>query len=226
MGQDKNEIVENKSKGFRPKLSESHTTISKTIYENGLDIQSDEWKGSSMTRVIRDSCVHFESELTLPLHNDKGQQIFSFDLKFGDNVTITVSLKFAATGDRYIIKYVPVDNLFVYQRGNVVYLGYGVVHVKDNTMSAASDDNTSSKKIQENSWHRFTRILSNDLMKGISKKTFEKLYKENHQKFEVEKVVFEGRDGCVTNVSLSATEHLRFFFHAAEWLLDSQDQER
>ena len=77
MGQDKNENVENKSKGFRPKMSESHNTISKTIYENGLDIQSDEWKGSSMTRVISDSCVHFESELTLPLHNDKSQQIVS-----------------------------------------------------------------------------------------------------------------------------------------------------
>ena len=63
-------------------------------------------------------------------------------------------------------------------------------------------------------------------MKGISKKAYEKLYKENHQKFEVEKVIFEGRDGCVTNVSLSTTEHLRFFFHAADWLLDSQDQER
>ena len=55
----------------------------------------------------------------------------SFDLKFGDNVTITVSLKFPATGDRYIIKYVPVDNLFVFQRGNVVYIGYGIVHVEE-----------------------------------------------------------------------------------------------
>ena len=153
----------------------------------------------------------------------------SFDLKFGDNVTITVSLKFPATGDRYIIKYVPVDNLFVFQRGNVVYIGYGIVHVEEKAFSAEKDDfyyQDTSKKIQENSWHRFTRILSNDLMKGISKKAYEKLYKENHQKFEVEKVIFEGRDGCVTNVSLSTTEHLRFFFHAADWLLDSQDQER
>ena len=153
-----------------------------------------------------------------------GQQILSFDLKFGDNVTITVSLKFPATGDRYIIKYVPVDNLFVYQRGNVVYIGYGVVHVEGGIHQ--TDDLKSSKKIKENSWHRFTRILPNDLMKGISKKAFEKLFKENRQKFQVEKVIFEGRDGCVTNVSLSTNEHLRFFFHAAEWLLDSQDPER
>ena len=158
----------------------------------------------------------------------KGQQILSFDLKFGDNVTITVSIKFPATGDRYFIKYVPVDNLFVYQRGNIVYIGYGVVHVEDATSFRKDELKTakSSNKIQENSWHRFTRILSNDLMKGISKKAFEKLFKENRQKFEVEKVIFEGRDGCVTNVSLSTTEHLRFFFHAAEWLIDSQDSER
>ena len=75
--QDDTEIVNNKSKGFRPKLSESqHNNKAKTVYENGLDIQSEEWKGSSMTRVIRDSCVHFESELTLPLDNDKGINIF------------------------------------------------------------------------------------------------------------------------------------------------------
>ena len=76
-GQDDTETLDNKSKGFRPKLSESHhNNIAKTVYENGLDIQSEEWKGSSMTRVIRDACVHFESELTLPLDNDRGINIF------------------------------------------------------------------------------------------------------------------------------------------------------
>ena len=44
----------------------------KTVYEDGLDVQSDDWQGPTMTRVIRDSCVHFESEITLPLNNDKG----------------------------------------------------------------------------------------------------------------------------------------------------------
>ena len=57
--------------GFHARKLES-PFISKTIYENGLDVQSDDWQGSSMTRVIRDSCVHFESEITLPLNNDKG----------------------------------------------------------------------------------------------------------------------------------------------------------
>jgi hypothetical protein len=63
-------------------------------------------------------------------------------------------------------------------------------------------------------------------MKGMSKKVFEKLYKQNNQNIEVEKVTFEGRDGCVTNLSLSVTEHLRMFFHAADWLIDNQDNLR
>ena len=151
----------------------------------------------------------------------------SFDLKFGDNVTISVTLKFPGTGDRYVIKYVPVDNLFIYQRGTVVYLGYGMVHIEEgiNTKAHSSYPKT-SKQVRENSWHRFTRILSNDLMKGISRKIYEKLYKENNQKMIVEKITFEGQDGCVTNLSLSHTEHLRLFFHAADWLIDRQDTER
>ena len=173
--------------------------------------------------------------MKLQLHNFEiysklqGQQILSFDLKFGDNVTISVSVKFPITGDRFIIKYVPVDNLFVYQRGNVIFFGYGVVHVgKGTTLTKTDHDNTinTSKQIRENSWHRFTRILSNDLMKGMSKKVFEKLYKQNNQNLEVEKVTFEGRDGCVTNLTLSVTEHLRMFFHAADWLIDNQDNLR
>ena len=151
----------------------------------------------------------------------------SFDLKFGDNVTITTTLKFPSTGDRFVIKYVPVDNLFIHQRGNVVYIGYGMVHVEENSGSKVSSDRHKlSKQISENSWHRFTRILSNDLMKGISRKFFEKLYKENNHKMIVEKIAFEGRDGCVTNLSLSYNEHMRLFFHAAEWLVDNQDNQR
>ena len=96
MGSEKIETVDNKSRGFRPKVSESHQSIFKTVYENGLDVQSDKWKGSSMTRVIRDSCVHFESELTLPLNNDKGktfQQLFMYILDLG-LVDIIKSLSF------------------------------------------------------------------------------------------------------------------------------------
>ena len=97
-----------------------------------------------------------------------GQHILSFDLKFGDNVTTSVTLTFPVTGDRYIIKYVPVDNLFIYQRGNVIYLGYGVVHLQQKISS--NDGIENNKIIRENSWQRFTRILTNDLMKGISAK--------------------------------------------------------
>ena len=84
----------------------------------------------------------------------------------------------------------------------------------------------SKKVLRENSWHRFTRILTNDLMKGISRKIYERLYKESNQKIIVEKVSFEGRDGCVTNLSLSETEHMRMFFHAADWLVENQDTKR
>ena len=65
------ELPNTKFKRFHQKISES-SEVRKTIYEDGLDVQSDDWQGSTMTRVIRDSCVHFESEITLPLNNDKG----------------------------------------------------------------------------------------------------------------------------------------------------------
>ena len=65
------ELESTNSNGFQSRALES-PSVSKTIYENGLDFQSDDWQGASMTRVIRDSCVHFESEITLPLNNDKG----------------------------------------------------------------------------------------------------------------------------------------------------------
>ena len=74
MRQAKGEDVElgnTKLNGFQSRILQS-SSVSKTIYENGLDVQSDDWQGASMTRVIRDSCVHFESEVTLPLNNDKG----------------------------------------------------------------------------------------------------------------------------------------------------------
>ena len=60
-----------KLKSFQLKISESYEA-QKTIYENGVGVQSDNWQGSTMTRVIRESCVHFEAEMTLPINNDKG----------------------------------------------------------------------------------------------------------------------------------------------------------
>ena len=68
------ELSDNKSKGFQSKAAQ----LLKTTYENGDDIQSEDWEGSSVTRVIRDACVHFESEITLPINNDKGNQGLSF----------------------------------------------------------------------------------------------------------------------------------------------------
>ena len=68
------ELLDNKSKGFQSKAAQ----LLKTTFENGDDIQSEDWEGSSVTRVIRDACVHFESEITLPINNDKGNQGLSF----------------------------------------------------------------------------------------------------------------------------------------------------
>ena len=62
------ELSDNKSKGFQSKAAQ----LLKTTYENGDDIQSEDWEGSSVTRVIRDACVHFENEIILPINNDKG----------------------------------------------------------------------------------------------------------------------------------------------------------
>ena len=65
------EIPDTKFRSFHQKAS-GLSKVGKTLYEDGLDVQSDDWQGSTVTRVIRDSCVHFESEITLPLNNDIG----------------------------------------------------------------------------------------------------------------------------------------------------------
>ena len=61
---------------------------------------------------------------------------------------------------------------------------------------------------------RFTRNLNNDLMKGLPSETFA-------SKITVEDITLEGF-GCITNLSLSSKDSLRFFFHAADWLRDHQ----
>ena len=48
----------------------------RTTYENGVNIQSDYWQGSTMARVIRDSCVHFTDEISLNLDNEKGLALY------------------------------------------------------------------------------------------------------------------------------------------------------
>jgi len=68
--------------------------------------------------------------------------------------------------------------------------------------------------LYEGETKRFTRNLYNDLIKGLPTETFV-------SKLTVEDITLEGF-GCITNLSLSSKNSLRFFFHAADWLKNHQ----
>ena len=69
-------------------------------------------------------------------------------------------------------------------------------------------------KLKEAQWKSFTRNFRLDLKKAFKKtKKAQKLLR----------VAFSGI-GCVRNLTLTHSEHLKMFFSAADWLLDEQDE--
>lgn len=183
----------------------SDSTRTETIYEDGAEHQGD-WQGGDITRVLSQKCVLFESQVNLPLKNKLKEYILSFDLQLRDNVTITVTVKSPQAG-RVKIRYVPDSSIDVERTGRVAIFGYGTVTLSKEVFG--------SNNIQEGKWKRFTRNIANDLAKGLPNKSL-------GSPLLIEDISFEGV-GCVTNLSLASRQSLRFFYHAADWLLIHQD---
>ena len=111
---------------------------------------------------------------------------------------------------RVKLRYIPSSSVDVDHTGRMAIFGYGVV----STQKIRHADNKDGV-IVEGDWKRFTRNLINDFAKGLPHKAI-----GSHVR--VEEIAFEGV-GCVTNLTLSTRQSLRFFFHAADWLLQQQD---
>jgi hypothetical protein len=203
--------------------------ISQTFKTYGLNPKGD-WKGGDINRVQRQSCVQFDQEVSLALNNDRKELILSFDMIFFDNVTITVTVRSDDVG-RVKLKYVPEPNVDIERIGRTVKFGYGRV------LTSSKRSKEQGKRflsfsvyllvlslifglilddgiLHEGEAKRFTRNLNNDLLKGLPSETFA-------SKITVEDITLEGF-GCITNLSLSSKNSLRFFFHAADWLRDHQ----
>jgi heparosan-N-sulfate-glucuronate 5-epimerase len=103
----------------------------------------------------------------------------------------------------YVIKYVA-DDIHVRRSGNELLFGYG-------------------SNLAEGVWKPFTRNLLQDVQKAVSKKAFAAFVQNDRASIRATKLQLNGV-GCVTNVSIASSEHLKMFYSGADWLLKNQDR--
>merc|ERR1719273_2386645 len=168
-----------------------------------------EWSGLSITRVARDKCVHFDNDqpLSLSFTNPsllQGLHVVSFDLLIREAPIVTLEVHSPEYGT-YELEYSATAKETIVKAGSrIIIFGY------------AQDS------IKEGQWKNFTRNILNDLMKGIfsESKTPPSAYKKSI--WTVKKLSLSGV-GCVTNIGFAKFRHMRMFYHAADWLVESQN---
>jgi heparosan-N-sulfate-glucuronate 5-epimerase len=111
---------------------------------------------------------------------------------------------------RVKLRYFPSQSVDVDHIGRMAMFGYGIVGTQKLGVKRGHDG-----VIYEGDWKRFTRNLINDVAKGLP-------HKNLGSPIRVEEIALEGV-GCITNLTLSTRKSLRFFFHAADWLIQQQD---
>lgn len=169
------------------------------VFEDGDRVEGD-WRGD-ITRVMSDKCVHFDlsSPISLDVTPNSNAFVIHFDLQYKQNVTVSVSIK--SPNKSYVIKYVA-DDTYVRRRESEIIFGYG-------------------NDLSEGDWKPFTRHLLQDVQKAVPKNAY-LAFAKNMSSIQVTRLRFDGV-GCVTNVSLAASEHMRMFISGADWLLRNQD---
>lgn len=165
------------------------------------------WSGSEVNRITRDKCVHFDATHTLefPVYHP-GMLVLSFELLIRDRPSVTVKLVNQDLG-KYLIQYSPDPHSDISRSARTIRLGY--------------DDPKSP--IKEGSWKSFTRNLLNDLTKGLGSDQTAKSIRSTKNPWTIESLTVDGV-GCITNISVANSRHMRMFFHAADWLLETQNQ--
>lgn len=125
--------------------------------------------------------------------------VLSAFLKFSSNGSLSVAIQLRDTKDIYTVHYLQSDHV-ISTRGNSVFYGIGA----------------------RTQWSKFTRDLFIDLQKGLllNNKFSKKVKLKN---LKVLNLSVRGY-GQIANVTLSTTEHLEFFFLAADWLAENQDK--
>ena len=178
-----------------------HSPKPPSMLEDGDQVEGD-WRGD-ITRVTSDKCVHFDlsSPISLDLTQNLGTPAFvlHFDLQYKQNITVSVSIK--SPTKAYVVKYVA-DDTYIRRQENEIIFGYG------NDMS-------------EGEWKPFTRHLLQDLQKAMPKNAY-LAFAKNVSSIRVTRLQLHGV-GCITNVSLGTSEHMRMFISGADWLIRNQD---
>ena len=180
-----------------------------TWVDDGQDsLNRAEWSGGIINRVSRDLCVHFDQPITLNVQNSalQGLPILMFDLLIREAPNIVVELHSPDYGT-YKINYSPTATEDIFKAGKTITLRY------------------MDKPIPEGQWKNFTRNLLNDLMKGISLDSPSNASGMLKKKtWLARKLVFSGV-GCVSNIRFAASQHYKMFYHAADWLVNHQNEE-
>ena len=143
----------------------------------------------------------FSSDGAVLKVGSSGNFFISFDFKFINNGSITVTLepKGKQPQPTYYLHYV-CSNTLILVEGYHIYYGIG----------------------DHRSWGRIYRDLNTDLMKGLKLK--KKVKVKGSSIHKIVSIVFRGH-GMVDNVTLSNNAHLAQFYYAANWLVLNQDEQ-
>jgi len=193
----------------KAKLSTSVKEDVVWVEDGDATMNGAEWSGISLNRVTQDKCVHFDNEqsLSLALTNPsllQGLHVISFDLLFREAPVVTLEVHCPEFGTYELIYSPIVEETIVKTGSRTIVFGY------------AEDT------IKEGQWKNFTRNILNDLMKGIfpESKTPSSTWKKST--WTVKMLSLSGV-GCITNIGFSKSRHMRMFYHAADWLVESQN---
>jgi len=173
----------------------------KTLIEDGDAIKI-ALENEAANRVIDEESKSLVIEFkdTLDFHVTSEHLILCLDFKNIENAAFKIFVETDVKDETIILNFFPVEEYLSVRNDEIVF-GFG---------------STSSGE-----WIRITRDVSTDIDKVLSMKRSPHRYKKTSLKIAL--LQFSGH-GQVTNISLSSEEHLRQFFHGANWFLNNQDK--
>jgi len=173
----------------------------KTLIEDGDAIKI-ALENDAADRVIdqESKSLVIEFRDTLDFHVNSEYLILCLDFKSIEKAAFKIFVETDVKDETIILNYFPVDEYLSVRNDEIVF-GFG------------------SKSTGE--WLRITRDVATDIEKVLSMKKSPHRYKKSSLKISLLQLSGHGQ---VTNISLSNEEHLRMFFHGANWFLKNQDK--
>jgi len=161
-------------------------------------------KTNAADRVIDQESKNLVLEFrdTLDVHINSEYLILCLDFKSIDNAAFKIFVKTDVEDETIVLNYFPVDDFLSVKNDEIIF-GFG------------TEQKTSGE------WLRITRDIYTDVDKVLNMKKSPHKYKKTSLKITL--LQFSGH-GQVTNISLSNEEHLRMFFHGANWFVRNQDK--